>query len=101
MKGIQSGDDRTETDNTSRYDKSFQIIVSVGSLKRPNNVSHSDNAVPYDIQTGCMLVKLGDTKHGSRSNAGCTVDRQYSSILLIITWNSKSCVTLLSRMYDG
>jgi len=87
MKDLQIGDDRIETDDTSRYDRSFKIIVSVGSFRRPNNACHSDNAIPYNIQTGCTLVQLGDTKHGSRSNAGCTVDTQYSSTLLIITWN--------------
>ena len=101
MKDSRIGDDRTETDDTSRYDRSFKIIVSVGSFKRPNNASHSDNAIPCNIQTGCTLVKLGDTKHGSRSNARCTVGRQYSSTLLIITWNWDSYVTLMSRMYDG
>ena len=100
MKDIQIGGDRTETDDTSRYDRSFKIIVSVGSFKRPNNASHSDNAIPYNIQTGCTSVTLRDTKHGSRSNTGCTVDRQYSSTLLTITWNSDSSVTLVSGTYD-
>jgi len=75
MKHIQIGDDRIETDETSRYDRSFKIIVSVGSFKSPNNACHSDNTMPYNIQTGCTLIKLGDTKHGSRSNGGCTVDK--------------------------
>jgi hypothetical protein len=101
MKDIQIGDDRIETEDTTRSDWSCIIIVSVRSFKRPYIASNSNNATPYNIQTGCTFVIHGSTKHESRSHTGCRVDRQYSSILLIITWNWDSCVTLISRMYDG